>query len=788
MNPSKTSCRFLLAAALPICFLAPHAFAINGVTKANNSDNLNLGSSWTGGTAPDGTDSNAGAAVFDTSIIGTSAATYTLGGDVTWGMVRVDRDAPTSGSLITITGANTITLNGNTTVGGSSRADAILLNSGVGSPLEIDSNIKLGGTVGGTEFFTASRNLTLDGNVDLNGVNLNAFTAGGTSKYNGILSNSSPLVASSLTKSGNGELILANSNTYNGTTTFNGGIVRAANSDTVFSTSAITVTSNTTLATADGGGARNIGNGVTVNAARVLTLDGGFADLTLSGNIDGGGGLTKASIGNVILSGTNSYTGATTINSAAGGLQISGATNTGAGNVTILGVGGLTIRTGGSLTTTGVLARGSAVGGNLVVENGGMLNVGTANISWNTSTFKVDGTMNVGTGGLNITTNATTTISGSGAIAADVFTTGNANTTVNFTNTGSMTLFTRMSVGGALGNNPGTLVVNQSAGTINTPTLKLGEDTSEGPRSDMGSRTFNLTGGRINIGSGGIIAGTGAAGKAVNLGVGTVGATSHWGSILNMALTDAGTGTTFDTLDAVDGLTPRKIGLSGNLTGAGSLVKTGAGTLVLSGAANSYAGTTTVNGGTLLVSGTNTGLGLVTVGSGGTLGGSGSLAANLSVSGILAPGESIESLGVGSVTFNNNSTFAYELDSSVSNTGDLLDSTGSLDLNGTVILTLTDIPGGILVPGSKLTLINYAGAWNNGTFTYNGGPLADDATFVLGANQWQFNYNDTSGGGNFAPDQAGATSFVTMTVVPEPGATTLLAGLAALFLMRRRRA
>jgi autotransporter-associated beta strand protein len=102
--------------------------------------------------------------------------------------------------------------------------------------------------------------------------------------------------------------------------------------------------------------------------------------------------------------------------------------------------------------------------------------------------------------------------------------------------------------------------------------------------------------------------------------------------------------------------------LSGVFSGAGSLTFTGSGTTVLSGA-NTYSGGTTVSGGTLSVAGASpTGTGDVFVASSGTLMGTGTIAGNSIVSGVIKPGNSPGYLSfTQNLTLNAGSTYQQDI-------------------------------------------------------------------------------------------------------------------------------
>ncbi|MBR0236910.1 MAG: autotransporter-associated beta strand repeat-containing protein [Thermoguttaceae bacterium] len=147
--------------------------------------------------------------------------------------------------------------------------------------------------------------------------------------------------------------------------------------------------------------------------------------------------------------------------------------------------------------------------------------------------------------------------------------------------------------------------MNISGGAVSLKGLSLSNNANA-------KGTLTLTGGTLNMGDGGVSRNKRGASSSIEpvikFGSGTVNATaSHtWASNLNITLND---GTT-TTLNADAGKT---ITLASKLAGNGSITKTGEGTLILSNA-NTYTGTTTVEGGLLKLTGNGTtGTGALTV-------------------------------------------------------------------------------------------------------------------------------------------------------------------------------
>ncbi len=283
-------------------------------------------------------------------------------------------------------------------------------------------------------------------------------------------------------------------------------------------------------------------------------------NLDLGGSITSGNDLTKMDAGTLTLGGVDSFAG----------YYVNGGTNIITGNITLNGTGSslfylgngstaydgtLVIQTGAVFNVTGNFGDAGVIGRNggsgTIVQNGGTFTFNPANQSY----LFVGATSDVGTHGEYDMNGGLPDMSG--------YTLGVALSDSGVSSTG---------------------VLNQVGGTIdNLFKLDLGAVRL------YGKGVYNLTGGTITIDFGGVVSDSGF--YAMNLGGGTVAASSSWTSSLNMTLTGVNGPVTFNP----EG---NDISLSGILSGGGGLIVADGGTLELSGA-NTYIGDTTVNASTL---------------------------------------------------------------------------------------------------------------------------------------------------------------------------------------------
>ena len=397
-----------------------------------------------------------------------------------------------------------------------------------------------------------------------------------------------------------------------------------------------------------------------------LTVGSNNLSTAVSGAIEGtGGSLVKVGSGVLTLSGTNTYTGATTVNAGTLIAASNGALPTTA----------VTVNTGATLTIADTVQAdiGSLAGGGSVkigtADATTTLFIGLANPATTTFSGAITGPGSLELDGGQLTlTGAGNNIGGNlDLCACDIggitikggsFVVGGATTVEGGTlavsnggtlSTDSLAVGTNMSVNGAgstvtvttdtvvsLG---GTLTIS-GAGKLNSAVLEIGDAitgtslvTVTGAGSTVNIATSLAVGtqcgcevGTLAIADGAVVnspvATSVTAGSTLNLGTGGLA-----GSIVTPTIVNDGQ----IVANFTDALT-----LAAAISGAGTLTKTGSGTLTLSGN-NTYVGATTINGGTLAVTGSITSA--ATVNAGGTLGGSGTVT-NITVNGggTLAPG------------------------------------------------------------------------------------------------------------------------------------------------------
>lgn len=203
-----------------------------------------------------------------------------------------------------------------------------------------------------------------------------ATIAAGINTLSGVLSGSGALI-----QSGSGTTILSGVNTYTGPTTILNGTLQVGDGSTgsIAASTPVTVTDGTLVINLGDGG--TFTNNV-ANNSLIATVASGTN--TLSGVISGTGALEQAGVGTTILTGSNTYTGATTVilgtldieGSIAGDAYVAGGTLRGNGLIS----GDLTNR---SLVIPGneVAPGALIIGGNYTQTESGTLGIRIASTS-----------------------------------------------------------------------------------------------------------------------------------------------------------------------------------------------------------------------------------------------------------------------------------------------------------------------------------------------------------------------------------------------------------------------
>ncbi len=219
---------------------------------------------------------------------------------------------------------------------------------------------------------------------------------------------------STLTKNGAGNLLLSATNTYTGPTLINGGTLTTGIANTMADSSAVTVASGATLALNGFNQIINELSGAgTVNLGSAVMTAQNTGSTVFAGLVSGTGSVTKTGIGNLTLSGANTYSGGTMI--AAGTLTATNGAALGTGVVTNDATLDLGFVANGSLantlTGTGLLQK---TGASTVTLTGTGSNVGSVAVQQGTLQFAQTGVF-IATGNYTTQSGAATYIGQPGA-------------------------------------------------------------------------------------------------------------------------------------------------------------------------------------------------------------------------------------------------------------------------------------------------------------------------------------------------------------------------------------
>jgi len=524
------------------------------------------------------------------TVTSSSAAVLTIsnGGSVSGVLSGSGLGISLTGGTLTFNLGNGATYQGTTTI-----SNAILV-AGAANSLPSNSTVKVegGGTLKVGGFLGTINQLTGEGIVSIGNSGTLTISSGGV--FDGHIINAPGETTGALLVTGS-ILELTNANTYSGVTTISSGAtLKLSGAGQVSSSSSIGATGTLDLSAVS-----SIANIVTLGSVGGGTVNLGSKTLNITngnssygGNIIGTNGNLTISGGSQTLTGSNSYTGTTTIDNGAtlnifenasiapvspfvvnGSLIIYSASPSmnslsGAGTVSLANASTLTISNGGSFS-------GTVSGTATLALSGGSFNLtGSGSLS-QTVGLTVNGTLNISAATSNVTLAAPLT--GSGEVVL-------GNNTLILNGTGSSFSGAISGVGGVtLGTSTNASMSgsNSYSGVTrlnSSSTLTAASATALSPNSDY------------------------ILNDASNLSL-----SGYSNTIKSLSNNPFTTYPVVDISDATLTITNGSNGatFSGGITGSSGALNLTGGTLILGGALNTYTGTTSLSGNAILQAGNN---------------------------------------------------------------------------------------------------------------------------------------------------------------------------------------
>ncbi|MDT8390352.1 MAG: autotransporter-associated beta strand repeat-containing protein [Lentisphaeria bacterium] len=758
------------------------------------------------------------------------------------GVIRNSNDTLAAGinksgaGTLLLTAANTY--DGATTISAGTVSIETSANAGVGGAIVFDGGtLQIRGTTL-TQLSGLGHAATLNSNKT---VGFDIQAAGNTFTADQVLNQGT----GGLIKSGAGTLVLNQNNTFTGATTVSGGgtlvLDYSTNNDSKLANGAALNLSGSTIEVSGGSHGEVVNNTVmSLYYANSITRSSGTAVIDLNA-ITGFNNRNALSLSAGGIATTDTLNNATT--GILGGWATVGShlaiNSTNAADGLITAYNGYTdFVSSGSVSTTNyqLLGAGSVSAtqamNTLRIENtedDQTLNLGSNNLVMANYNGGNGGGVLLYAGGAN----NNYTITGTTGLLSP--TNGNGQSLGINVYQGTLTLDVAIANGSSnfVKTGAGTLIMNKARTTYNGATYLLEGATRMAHESALGTGTVTVNAGAalelsnditvgatkalslngVGVSNGGALrnySGSNTYGGPITIGASGARINSDTATSLNLT---GGVVTAYTRDVTFGGAGDTTVSTTG-ISGAGSVIKDGAGTLTLD-ADNTYTGATAVNGGTLLVSGNGTinqtsGVTIASGGTfrynssvaytggaitnnGGTIGGTGRIGATVtldSTSDILAPGNSPGIQPYGTSQTWNSFTYQWETNDFIGTTAgtdfDQITIAGTLDLTG-------DTAGSYILDVLSLTASNATGDVPNFVEEDRSWDILTTTDGITGfnASYWSIDTgsftSDPVWSGTWSLSATSNNLVLTYAKIPEPS-TAILAGLGLMgFCFRRRR-